>query len=136
MTYEPQVIDLTTELLVQIRDGVHELRSELTATNARIDKTNALADKWRVEFLAAIGRIDARLETLEAGQATLESGQATLEAGQAKLEAGQAKLEAGQRGTNERLGQLVEVVGVIADRTARNEARLAELAPSAPSDDG
>ena len=129
MTYEPQVIDLTTELLVQIRDGVHELRSELTATNARIDKTNALADKWRVEFLAAIGRIDARLETLEAGQATLESGQAT-------LEAGQAKLEAGQRGTNERLGQLVEVVGVIADRTARNEARLAELAPSAPSDDG
>jgi predicted nuclease with TOPRIM domain len=39
------VIDLSAELLTQIRDGVHQLRADLVdrldQTNARLDQTNA-----------------------------------------------------------------------------------------------
>ena len=128
MSREPRVIDLTTELLVQPRDGVHEIRAELTETNARIDETNVRIDKTnaridqthvrldksRVEFLAALGATEALIGT-------------RLDKVGTRLD----ELEAAHRVTNDHLGQLVGAVGVVADRTARHEARLAERTPSA-----
>ena len=65
------VLDLTTELLTQIRDGMQELRSELRDTRAdlsaridqtqvRLDQTNARLEQTRTDLLDTI--VDARIE--------------------------------------------------------------------------
>jgi peptidoglycan hydrolase CwlO-like protein len=52
-------------------------------------------------ILAALGRLEAKVDDLGAGQTAIHVAQAKLEAGQAKLEAAQAKLEEGYKGLRE-----------------------------------
>jgi uncharacterized phage infection (PIP) family protein YhgE len=59
------VIDLSAELLTQIRDGVHQLRADLVSrieqTDARLDQTNARLDQTRTEVLAKLEETRADL---------------------------------------------------------------------------
>jgi uncharacterized coiled-coil DUF342 family protein len=77
-------VDLTVELLKQIRDGVHatnvrldETRGELSAklgetnmrlgeTNMRLDETNARLDRSRTEFLEVLWTLDGRVDRIDA----------------------------------------------------------------------
>jgi FtsZ-binding cell division protein ZapB len=58
-------VDLTIELLKQIRDGVYETNTRLDQTNARLDQTNARLDRTRTEFLERLDQTNGRLERLE-----------------------------------------------------------------------
>jgi septal ring factor EnvC (AmiA/AmiB activator) len=55
-------VDLTVELLKQIRDGVYETNARLDQTNARLDQTNARLDRTRTEFLERLDQTNARLD--------------------------------------------------------------------------
>lgn len=48
--------DLTTQVLIEIRDEVRELRNEARATNARLDQTNARLGGLETRF----DRLDKR----------------------------------------------------------------------------
>jgi chromosome segregation ATPase len=48
-------VDLTVELLKQIRDGVHE-------ANARIAETNGRLDRTRTEFMEGLGELRGELQ--------------------------------------------------------------------------
>ena len=129
------VIDSSTELLTQIRDGVQQLRADLVGridqTNARLDQTNAKLDQTN----AKLDRTNAKLDqTRTEFLAKLEQTRADL-AGQigetnARLDETNARLD----GTNARLGNLersvstlTRHVGTIADRGLRLEGDVADL---------
>jgi chromosome segregation ATPase len=65
-------VDLTVELLKQIRDGVHDLGARLDATNLRLEEANARLndmnrrlDRTRTELLESIARVETRLDGVE-----------------------------------------------------------------------
>jgi chromosome segregation ATPase len=48
-------VDLTVDLLKQIRDGVHEANTRIAETNGRLDRT-------RTEFMEGLGELRGELE--------------------------------------------------------------------------
>jgi chromosome segregation ATPase len=83
------VSDLTTEILIQIRDGVHELREHAAETNARldrtrtelvarIDQTNLRLDRTRTELIAKIEQTNAKIDGTNTRLGRLEDGVSTL----------------------------------------------------------
>lgn len=129
------VSDLTTEILIQIRDGVHQTRTELGArldgvsarldqTNAKLDRTNARLDRTRTELIAKIDETNSRL-----GDTNAKLDRTRIEV-IAKLDDTNAKL--GQ--TNTRLARLEDGVStligqvtVLADRDRGLTDTVADL---------
>ena len=70
--------DLTTEILVQIRDEIRSTNSRLDTTNSRLDTTNARMDRLErrqveselrisTELTAVVSAVNAMHETLKTG---------------------------------------------------------------------
>lgn len=59
------VTDLTTEILVQIRDSVRETNARLDATNVRLDATNARLDDLRTEMRQGFADVRGAIADLD-----------------------------------------------------------------------
>jgi septal ring factor EnvC (AmiA/AmiB activator) len=106
-------VDLTIELLKQIRDGVYETNTRLDQTNARLDQTNARLDRTRTEFLERLDQTNGRLDQTNA---RLDQTNARLDQTNARLE----RLE----------GQVAEGLGymrMLAERDERLAVDVADL---------
>ena len=60
--------DITTEILIDIRNELRETRGEIRGTNARLDRTNERLDRVVTEQI----RHSTAIVTLEAGQRHME----------------------------------------------------------------
>jgi chromosome segregation ATPase len=132
-------VDLTIELLKQIRDGVHgtnarldETKAELSARidetrtelSARIDETrtelSARIDRTRTEFLEALWSMDARIERLDA---RVESLDARVESLDARVESLDARVEK----IDHRFAESIGIMRALTDKDDRLAAELADL---------
>lgn len=126
MSEIPTVLDLTTELLVQIRNGVHDLGDKLDATNARVAALDKKLDtglraarvdreKLRTDLLATIAATESRLGArIEGNGARIAGNETRIDRVEARL----ARRQAQQGATTERLSQLVAHFATLVERDA------------------
>lgn len=59
--------DLTTEVLIQIRDGMRELGAKLDITNARLDNLRDFMSDIVRDQRKRIDRLEVRMDRVESG---------------------------------------------------------------------
>ena len=57
-----KVLDLTTRVLIEIRDEARRTNERLDQTNARLDETNARLDETNVRLETGFAQVNSRLE--------------------------------------------------------------------------
>jgi hypothetical protein len=65
---DTRVADLTTRVLVEIRDEVKSLRNEVKNTNARIDTTNDRLDALTTEVRQGFDHLGRRIDNVLVGE--------------------------------------------------------------------
>jgi chromosome segregation ATPase len=113
----PPMADLTTQVLIEIRDEVRRTNERLGATNERLDTTIQRLDTGQAAT-------NERLERLGAGQAATNERLERLGAGQVTTNKRLEQLEVGQTVTNERLDGINNRLDRLERRQVDAEVRI------------